>query len=79
MTKERWEQAAHDPGDLRREMEEGHGGRLVNMLVGLIINANDSYERSGQSGKRVIRVEVDRTQTRRANGRQGKARIRVMD
>lgn len=67
----------HKP--LRREMQEGHGGRLVNMLVGLIINANDAYERSAKTDKRTIRVEVDRTKTKQASGRQGKARIRVVD
>jgi len=79
MTKGQWETASHDPGDMRREMEEGHGGRLVNMLVGLIINANDAYERSGQAGRRVISIELDRTKTKHAGGRQGKARIRVVD
>lgn len=79
MTDKKWEQASHDLGDLRREMQEGHGGRLVNMIVGLIINANDAYERSGNVGKRVIRVDVDRTKTKRTNNRQGKARIRVID
>ena len=79
MTKDRWEHASHDPGDLRREMQEGHGRRLVNMLVGLIINANDAYERASHTGKRVIRVEVNRTKTKQASGRQGKARIRVLD
>lgn len=79
MAKERWEQAVHDPGDLRREMQEGHGRRLVNMLVGLIINANDAYERSGQPKKKKIRVEVDRTVIKRVRERTGRARIRIVD
>ena len=79
MTGDRWEKALHDPDDLLREMQEGHGRRLVNMLAGLIINAADAYERTDETDQRVIRVDVDRTKQKRASGRDGKARVRVID
>ena len=75
----KWETAQHDPGDLRREMQEGHGGKLVNMLVGLIINSNDAYERESIEGPRRVTIEVDKTKTKSAGGRQGRARVRVVD
>jgi hypothetical protein len=75
----KWEHAAHDLGDLRREMQEGHGGSLVNMLVGLIINACDAYERIQYSGTREIHIEVERNTEKTASGRTGRGRIRVVD
>jgi len=76
---ERWETASHDPGDLRREMQEGHGGKLLNMLVGLIINSNDAYERAGISKSRKILVDIDKTKVKDVGDNSGKARIRVID
>ena len=75
----RWEKAAHDLGDLRREMQEGHEGKLLNMLVGLIINANDAYERAGIERPRKIQVDVDKTKSRNVGDQTGKARVRVID
>lgn len=76
---ETWETAQHNPGDLRREMLEGHGGKLANMLVGLIINSNDAYERAGIEKPRKITIEIDKTKSKTVQGRKGKARIRVID
>ncbi|MFA5367115.1 MAG: hypothetical protein WC333_04485 [Dehalococcoidia bacterium] len=75
----KWETAIHDPGDMSREMREGHGGKLVNMLVGLIINSNDAYERAGIEKPRKIRIEIDKTKEKIVKGRKGKARVRVVD
>lgn len=74
-----WEKAAHDLGDLRREMQEGHEGKLLNMLVGLIINSNDAYERAEIKRPRKIQVEVDKTKSRNVGDQKGKARVRVID
>ena len=76
---EAWKTAQHDPGDLRREMLEGHGGKLANMLVGLIINSNDAYERVGIEKPRKIKIEIDKTKDKTVKEQKGKARIRVID
>ena len=79
MTNQKWEKVSHDPRDLHREMQEGHGGHLVNMIVGLVINSNDAYERLDFKGIRRISIEVDRTKRESARGIHGKALVRVKD
>ena len=79
MTSNKWETVHHDPGDLYREMQEGHGGRLANMIVGLVINSHDAYERLNYEGIRRIEIEVDRTKRESVRGTQGKSLVRVKD